>query len=71
LRHSLLRGGIIYPIVRALSRTFYGTSPAPIYFNAGYMDQKTWWKLGLIISFVNIAIWMGVGFPWWKILGLW
>lgn len=36
--------------------THYGTGPAPIYFNAGYLDQKTWWKLGLIISFVNIAI---------------
>ncbi len=51
--------------------THYGTGPAPIYFNAGYLDQKTWWKFGLIISFVNIAIWMGVGFPWWRILGLW
>ena len=51
--------------------THYGTGPAPIYFNAGYTDQKTWWKLGLIVSFVNIIIWMGVGFPWWKVLGLW
>jgi DASS family divalent anion:Na+ symporter len=51
--------------------THYGTGPAPIYFNAGYMDQKTWWKFGLIVSFVNIAIWMGAGFPWWKVLGLW
>lgn len=51
--------------------THYGTGPAPIYFNAGYLDQKTWWILGLIISLVNIAIWMGVGFPWWKLLGLW
>jgi DASS family divalent anion:Na+ symporter len=51
--------------------THYGTGPAPIYFNAGYLDQKTWWKLGLIISFVNIAIWIGIGFPWWKVLGLW
>jgi DASS family divalent anion:Na+ symporter len=51
--------------------THYGTGPGPIYFNAGYMDQKTWWKLGFIISIVNIIIWMGVGFPWWKVLGLW
>jgi DASS family divalent anion:Na+ symporter len=51
--------------------THYGTGPAPIYFNAGYLDQKTWWILGLIISFVNIAIWIGIGFPWWKVLGLW
>jgi len=51
--------------------THYGTGPAPIYFNAGYLDTKTWWKLGLIISFVNIVIWIGIGFPWWKVLGLW
>lgn len=51
--------------------THYGTGPAPIYFNAGYIDQKAWWKFGLIVSFVNIIIWMGVGFPWWKVLGLW
>jgi DASS family divalent anion:Na+ symporter len=51
--------------------THYGTGPAPIFFNAGYLDQKTWWKLGLLISFVNIAIWLGVGFAWWKVLGLW
>jgi len=51
--------------------THYGTGPAPIYFNAGYIDQKTWWILGLIISFVNIAIFLTVGFAWWKYLGLW
>ncbi len=51
--------------------THYGTGAGPVLFNSGYVDQKTWWKLGLIISFVNIAIWMGIGFPWWKVLGLW
>lgn len=51
--------------------THYGTGPAPIYFNSGYLDQKTWWTLGLIISFVNIAIFLTVGFAWWKFLGLW
>jgi DASS family divalent anion:Na+ symporter len=51
--------------------THYGTGPAPIYFNAGYVGQGTWWKFGLLFSFINIIIWMGVGFPWWKILGLW
>jgi divalent anion:Na+ symporter, DASS family len=51
--------------------THYGTGPAPIYFNAGYLDLKTWRKLGLVISFVNIVVWMGAGFIWWKVLGLW
>jgi DASS family divalent anion:Na+ symporter len=51
--------------------THYGTGPAPIYFNSGYLDQKTWWLLGLVISFVNIGIFLTVGFAWWKFLGLW
>lgn len=53
------------------SLTHYGTTPAPIYFGAGYTTQRTWWTLGLITSFVTIVIWSLVGFTWWKILGLW
>ena len=53
------------------SLTHYGTGASPIYFNAGYMSQKTWWVLGFIASIVNIVIWVGVGGLWWKILGLW
>ena len=30
-----------------------------------------WWKHGLLISVLNIVIWLVVGGLWWKILGLW
>jgi DASS family divalent anion:Na+ symporter len=53
------------------SLTHYGTTPAPIYFGAGYTSQRTWWLLGLITSFVTIIIWSVAGFTWWKVLGLW
>lgn len=53
------------------SLTHYGTTPAPIYFGAGYTTQRTWWTLGLITSIVTILIWSVVGFTWWKILGYW
>lgn len=53
------------------SLTHYAAGPAPIYFGAGYMDQKTWWKHGFIISVINLIIWVGVGACWWKVLGLW
>ena len=53
------------------SLTHYGTTPAPIYFGAGYTTQRTWWWLGLITSLITIAIWSVVGFTWWKVLGLW
>lgn len=51
--------------------THYGTTPAPIYFGAGYTTQRTWWGLGLITSLITITIWSVVGFTWWKILKLW
>jgi len=53
------------------SLTHYGTTPAPIYFGAGYVKQRTWWWFGLIASILNILIWVIVGFAWWKVLGLW
>lgn len=53
------------------SLTHYGTTPAPIYFGAGYTTQRTWWWIGLLTSFLTIAIWSIVGFTWWKVLGLW
>jgi DASS family divalent anion:Na+ symporter len=51
--------------------THYGTTPAPIWFGAGYVKQRTWWWLGLVVSVPNILIWAVVGFVWWKILGWW
>lgn len=51
--------------------THYGTGPAPVLFGTGYVEVGTWWRLGLLISFVNIVIWVGLGGLWWKVLGLW
>jgi DASS family divalent anion:Na+ symporter len=53
------------------SLTHYGTTPAPIWFGAGYVKQRTWWWLGLLVSVPNILIWVAVGFAWWKLLGWW
>lgn len=51
--------------------THFGSGPSPVYFGAGYVDQKTWWKLGFIVSLMHIVIWLGVGGIWWKVLGYW
>lgn len=53
------------------SLTHYGTTPAPIYFGAGYVKQRTWWVLGLLVSLITIPIWVIFGFSWWKLLKLW
>lgn len=51
--------------------THYGSGPAPLYYGSGYIDIKSWWKLGFIMSVVNIIIWMGIGPFWWKLIGFW
>jgi DASS family divalent anion:Na+ symporter len=55
----------------AAGLTNYGTTPSPMFFAHGYVSMKTWWKVGLIVSFANILIWSTVGFAWWKLLGIW
>ncbi|EKB4977163.1 anion permease [Escherichia coli] len=69
------------PMMAALSLAFvtnlmsgishYGNGPAVIYYGAGYVSQREWWRLGFIVMLLNIAIWFGLGAVWWKILGLW
>ncbi|MBI4885669.1 MAG: DASS family sodium-coupled anion symporter [Acidobacteria bacterium] len=51
--------------------THYGTGPAPILSGSGHVPLGTWWKVGLIVSVANIAIWLVVGAIWWRIIGLW
>ena len=51
--------------------THYGTAPGPILFGAHHVPLPTWWRLGAVISVVNIVIWLGVGGFWWKAIGIW
>jgi DASS family divalent anion:Na+ symporter len=53
------------------SMTHYGTGPAPVLFGAGYVTLVDWWRLGAVVSVVNVIIWLGVGGLWWKLIGLW
>ena len=53
------------------SLTHYGTAPAPILFGSGHVSLGAWWRVGAVVSVVNIAIWLGIGSAWWKVLGLW
>ena len=35
------------------------------------MKQTDWWRIGFIISLMNLVIWLGIGMWWWKLVGLW
>jgi DASS family divalent anion:Na+ symporter len=55
----------------AAGLTHYGTTPAPMFFAHEYVSLRTWWRIGFVISLVNIAVWSTVGFAWWKLIGYW
>jgi divalent anion:Na+ symporter, DASS family len=50
--------------------THYASSPAPILFAYGYVDLKTWWKIGAITGIYYLIVWLLVGSIWWKLLGI-
>lgn len=51
--------------------THYGTTTAPIVFAERYVSFGDWWRVGFVVSVVNLAIWLSVGFGWWKLIGFW
>lgn len=51
--------------------THYGTGTGPVYFGSNYVSIKDWWRVGGILSLVNLTIWTVVGLFWWRIIGLW
>ena len=53
------------------SLTHYGTTPAPIWFGARYVKQRTWWWIGFVASVANLLIWTMLGSLWWKALRWW
>lgn len=55
----------------AAGLTNYGTTPSPMFFAANYVRFHDWWRIGFVVSLVNVAIWSTLGFGWWKLIGYW
>ena len=51
--------------------THYGNAVGPVLFGADYVDQVTWWKYGTVMVVVNYIVYMAIGLPYWKMIGLW
>jgi DASS family divalent anion:Na+ symporter len=51
--------------------THYGTTTAPIVYAQRYVEVADWWRVGFVASIANLAIWLTLGFGWWKFIGLW
>jgi len=76
---ALVAGAPIYPTFFLMafatdygaSVTHYGGALGPVLFGTGYVDQKTWWKVGAITTGTSMVIHVVVGLPYWKLIGLW
>ncbi|MBB3763159.1 DASS family sodium-coupled anion symporter [Sphingomicrobium lutaoense] len=51
--------------------THYSTGPVVIYFGLGYHSVGDWFRMGFIVSLFHMAVWLGIGLGWWKLLGWW
>lgn len=51
--------------------THYGNGAGLIAFASGYVSQKDFWKVGTIMVMIALAIFLVIGLPYWKIIGLW
>lgn len=54
-----------------MTLTHYATGTSPIIFGSGYVSLGEWWKVGFVMSIVNLIVWIAVGGLWWKVLGYW
>lgn len=51
--------------------TNYSTGPVVIYFGFGYVTPRRWLAIGLAVGLFHLTVWMGIGLPYWKMLGWW
>lgn len=52
------------------STTHYSSGPAPILYGSGYITQKRWWTMNIVLGFVSFIIWIGLGSLWMKLIGI-
>ena len=50
--------------------THYGTTTAPLFIR-DYVSVAAWWRVGFVVSVVNLGVWLTLGLLWWKVLGYW
>ncbi|MBA2961807.1 MULTISPECIES: DASS family sodium-coupled anion symporter [Ramlibacter] len=54
-----------------MTLTHYATGTSPIVFGSGYVTLGNWWRVGFVMSVVELIIYAVVGVAWWKVLGYW
>jgi DASS family divalent anion:Na+ symporter len=51
--------------------TNYSTGQVVIYSGLGYVTTRRWFAVGFCVGLFHLAVWLGVGLPYWRMLGWW
>ncbi|MCC6493778.1 MAG: DASS family sodium-coupled anion symporter [Pirellulales bacterium] len=51
--------------------TNYSTGQVVIYSGFGYVSTQRWFAIGLAVAAFHLALWLGIGMPYWRVLGWW
>lgn len=62
---------VAYLMVISSTLTHYGNGLGPLLFSKGYVDKKTWWLIGLMVTLFFSILYLVVGPVYWKIIGIW
>lgn len=53
------------------SLTQYAGGASPALFGTGYNTAGQWWRVSAVAGIVSLAIWIGIGGAWMKLIGFW
>lgn len=62
---------VAYLMVISSTLTHYGNGLGPLLYAKGFTDKKTWWLIGLMVTALQVVLYLTVGPLWWKFLGVW
>ena len=51
--------------------TNYSTGQVVIYSGFDYVTTRRWFAVGFGVAMFHLVVWLGVGLPYWKLLGWW
>ena len=55
----------------ACNLTHYSSAVGAVLFGSEYVPQNTWWRIGAVITVINMICYLTIGMAYWKVLGLW
>ncbi|KAI8919541.1 Sodium/sulfate symporter [Entophlyctis helioformis] len=66
---------VIAPLLATFSTlcaclTPFSTGSVLLYFAQGFVPQRAWVAIGLVVAVVDLGVYFTLGFSWWKLLGL-